>query len=334
MKDKREPIAHLLRPVLDTYRSSAVALVGCHSQGLERESCELDLVVVAEESLPPTTVRVGGVFVDLSFQSEKNTLKPAGPEQAVSMALARPIRDTSLVLSTGISSSAATARDSARRSSRARLAAALKALGRADQALAENSTVDADYWLHLASFDFGYAWLFSEEVLPAPSHLLDQLKQQSKGSSKLFEAFSGGTGLNRANRSSCAIMLEAILVLHDVLRGSNEGRRRRGSGWSSLHSELVKAKATELSQATELPECYCYLGQEAMASLAGITQRQGNEPRRRGDRATVISKLSAERKGLLSSRLIAELGMNRSRENLEEVLGLVRGQVSRLAGRA
>ena len=55
-------VADLLRPILDTYRDSAVAVVGCHSTGIARACCELDVVVVSDERREPTSIRLGSAF--------------------------------------------------------------------------------------------------------------------------------------------------------------------------------------------------------------------------------------------------------------------------------
>ena len=78
MKGRPGPATTLLRPILDTYRDSAVALVGCKSRGLDRYSCEYDVIVLAGAKQPPTSLRIGDVFVDLTFSSEGEILKPGG----------------------------------------------------------------------------------------------------------------------------------------------------------------------------------------------------------------------------------------------------------------
>ena len=56
------------------YRRSAVAVTGCHAEGLQRNSCELDVLVVGPEKRRSTTVRIGGVYMDLAFIDEKEAL--------------------------------------------------------------------------------------------------------------------------------------------------------------------------------------------------------------------------------------------------------------------
>ncbi len=334
VRGRQIPSAQILRPVIDMYRNSAVALTGCHSQGLQRDSCELDVIVVTSEKRPRSSARIGGVFVDLFFADEREVLKPTNPEHAVSMAHAKTLRDTSLILSTSSASNTAVLGDSARRSSRRRLASALKALGRVDDALSKDSVRDADFWLLSASYDFAYAVLYSREALPAPSHLLSQLKEQTKGLAKNFEVFTRGAGLEKSSRANCGSRLEGIAVLHDVLGGAHVRPAAGQSDWTGTRSEIVSAKANELNARIEHAECYSFLGQETVNAVLALTTRSAPEQRRGPKGSLVVSALSSEKEGLLSGRIFRELGLSRERDAIEESLHTVRDQLSRLARRA
>ena len=54
MKTTALPDMRALGPILDMYMGSAVAIVGCHAAGISRNSCELDVLVVSQDSRPPT----------------------------------------------------------------------------------------------------------------------------------------------------------------------------------------------------------------------------------------------------------------------------------------
>ncbi|MGD0477363.1 MAG: hypothetical protein ABSB29_04240 [Nitrososphaerales archaeon] len=327
MKEAQLPAAQLLRPILDTYRSSAVAVVGCHARGLERPSCELDVIVVSNEKRPNSTVRIGNVFLDLFFSSEREILKPSSPEHSVSLAHAMTVRDASLILSTSLASNVALLANSARRSSNQRLASALKSLSRAEEALSRDSAIDADYWLLSAAYDYAYSWLYSREVPPSPSHLLHQLKSQSKGTPKSFESFSRGAGLEKSSRASCESRLDGVAVLYDVLGGGHEGGRAIRSTWSATRLECVGSKTRELNQRIEHAECYSYLGMEALNAFRQLIAREGGATKRE----IGPSVLTTGKNRLLGDRLPRELGLVRERDSLKEALELVRAQVSRLA---
>jgi len=230
MKGRAVPASTLLRPILDTYMDSAVAVIGCNSRGFERYSCEFDVLVVTGDRRTPTSVKIGEAFIDLLFVPEKEALKPRNPEHAMSIALAKPLRDSSLVLSTSSAANLAVFSESAKKASGTRLASALKILGRADAALSKESIVDADFWLLAASYEFGYAWLLSKECLPSPSHLLAQLREYSKDNPRGFEGVSIGSGLEAAGRAGCGARLEGVSVLHDLLREDQGMRPRRPHG--------------------------------------------------------------------------------------------------------
>jgi hypothetical protein len=317
------PAATLLRPVLDTYMDSAVAVVGCRSHDLSRYSCEYDVMVVTSEKRPPTSLRIGDVFVDLAFASEREVLKPANPEHAMSLALARPVRDTSLVLSTGSAASSATLAESAKKASGTRLASALKILGRAEAALSGEALIDADFWLLASSYECGYARLLSKETLPCPSHLLSQLRESARGSPRSFEGVSIGAGLEAAGRAGCGARLEGISVLHDLLReGSKEATAE--SAWPKVRTDILVSKAQELVTRVELAECYSFLGQELVDDMMNLLRMH---PKR-----TLVSLTSGADR-LLGERLIRQLGLVRNEKAIRSGIEVVKQQVSLLARR-
>ncbi len=330
MRETSEPAARLLLPILDTYRSSALAVVGCHARGLERPSCELDVIVVTNERRLNSTVRIGEVFLDLFFVSEKEALKPLSPEHAVSLAHAKTIRDTSLLLSTSLASNLAVLSSSAKRSSSQRLASALKSLGRAEEALSKSAEVDVDYWLLSAAYDYAYSWLYSREIPPSPSHLLGQLKSQSKGSAKGFESFSTGVGLQNSSRASCRSRLDGVAVLYDVLWGGHEGAKTVRPTWSSTRLECVGSKARDLNQRIEHAECYSYLGIEMLNAPRQLAAREG----RASKTGVGPSALTTGKNRLLGDRLLKDMGLARDRDSLKDALEMVRSQVSQLARKA
>ena len=313
---------------MDMFMDSPVALVGCHALGIDRGGCELDVLVVSDERRPSATVRIGGVSVDLFFASEKDVLKPPDPEHAVSMARAAPVRDASLVLSTSSAACIAILSDSCRKSARKRLASSLKSLGRADEALAEEGASEAALWLLAATYDFAKAWLYSKEVLPAPSHLVGQLRGISKGAPGEFSAVSAGAGLEHASRASCSLRLEALGVLQDALRG-----RAQGGPWSGPRLEVVESKAEDLGGAQDHVECYSFLGEEAVEALNALSA--GRKPKRRkAPRPTspMDEVLTGEGR-LLGDRILRELGLSRDRAQVEASLRGLKEQVSRLSKR-
>jgi len=321
LKGRAGPAATVLRPILDTYMDSAVAIVGCNSRGLGRYSCEYDVLVVTNDRRPSTSVRIGDAFVDLVFASERDVLKPTNPERAMSVAMARPIRDSSLVLSTGSAANSAVLAESSRKASATRLASALKILGRAETSLSKKAAIDADFWLLAASYEFAYALLLSRETLPSPSHLLSQLRESSKGNSRSFEGVSIGAGLEASGRAGCGARLEGLTVLHDLLR-EGSGGEATGSEWPPVRTELLSAKAQELVTRIELAECYSFMGQELVDGMMGLLR---HHPKR------TLTSLTGGRDRLLGERLVRQLGLARSEEAIGTGLEILKEQVSSLA---
>jgi hypothetical protein len=300
---------------------SAVAVVGCNSRGIGRYSCELDVLVVTGEQRPSTSLRIGDIFVDLRFASEKEVLKPTNPEYAMSMATAKPVRDASLVLSTSSAANFAVMAESARKATEIRLASALKILGRAESALAKGTLVDADFWLLAASYEYGCALLLSNEALPSPSHLLAQLREGSKGNPMGYEGMSIGAGLESAGRAGCGARLEGVTVLHDVLReGVDEATAE--SEWPKVRTEIVAAKAGELVTRVELAECYSFLGQELVDAINALLRLHPKQ---------TLMSLTEGKDRLLGERVVRQLGLARNRRVVKLGLDALKQQVSLLA---
>ena len=318
MKGKTGPVSEHLRPILDTYMDAAVALVGCASRGAQRYSCEFDVLVVVEDKRPRTSLRMGDVFADLFFVPEREVLSPATPERALSLAFCRPVRDTSLVLSTASATFSATLSSTAGDASRVRLTSALKAVTRAEAALAKGQVVDADFWLMAGSYEYAYALLLTREAFPSPSHLLSQLRSAPKGPAKGFEGFSIGAGLEAAGRAGCGARLEGVTVLHDILREGSP----TGNEWPKVKTEIMAAKAGELVTRLELAECYSFLGQEL---VDGVLELLKSRPR-----GTLADLTSGEGR-LLGERLLRQLGLARGEASIRGGLELLKEQVAQLA---
>ena len=316
---KTGPAATLLGPVLDIYLDSAIAIIGCRSRGAERNSCEYDILVVSDEKLPPKSVKIGTVFMDLIFATEKEILNPANPEHVLTLAAAKPVRDTSLVLSTSTAANSAVLAESARKASGVRLASAVKILGRVDDAFAKKAARDAEFWLLAATYEFGYAWLFSKEILPSPSHLLSQMREASTGTPAYFEAFSSGVGLESAGRAGCGARLEGVTILHDILRGRSQGAQQV---WPPARSEVLAAKANALISNAELAECYSFLGQELVDDVLVLMK---GPPRK------TFANMTSGSDRLLGERLVRQLGLARHDATVREGFERVKKQVSSLA---
>jgi hypothetical protein len=243
----------------------------------------------------------------------------------------KPIRDTTMVISTSTAAAGAVFSESCRKASSGRLAAAVKLLGRSTESLAKGSVREADFWLLVASYHYAYAWLYSDEALPAPSHLLSQLKEHSKDYPAYLGAFSRGAALGKSSRIGCAARLEALSVLYDVV-GSKQGvTPRNRPTLLPARLEVVKAKASELLDRVELAECYSYLGQEVSGGMLALASPTGRErvPSRSADLGPIL-----EGEGrLLSERLVKDLGLTRGKASIEAGCQELKDQVTGLAKR-
>ncbi len=314
--------------MLDQYRDAAVAVVGCHSAGIARPCCELDVLVVSDEPRPPASLRLGGALLDVFFVAHREVLSPQDPEVGLALARARAVRDSGMTVSTGAATGAAVFEANCKKALQARLSSAVKALGRADESLGMKALRDADFWLLKASYDLAFGWLYSRQVVPAPSHLLSQLRAESAHSPLRFGAFSKGAGLERGSKKACSVRSDALGILYDSL-GSRTDSPRRTAQWTEFSYAIVKGKAEYLSSSFEHAECYCFLGLEAVAALEQltVTQQQG----KRGSDPNVITGMAERGERMVGESLARELGLSRGQRTVESGVRAVKEQVSALA---
>lgn len=334
MSGQAEALAQSLRSVLDTFHGNAVAITGCHAMGIARSACEYDVIVVGEDR-PPRTIR-GTPNVDIFFVSEKDVLKPGDPEFIVSLSKLVELRDSSLVLSTARSAAQAMLAESARKSSETRLASALKALGRVDEALQKGRVGDADFWLLAAGYDYAFSCEYGAGEIPSPSHLLKQMKDLSKRARTNFESWSRATGLEHSSRNSAGKRLEALSILWDVLNTGfvrNEMTHTLERYTSDAAYETVDAKAKALISSLQSVDVYAYLGLEFVRALQGIQQLQAAKDAVEPDLGSIVTQLTTGPERIISESVINSIGLRRSARTIRRNASILQESVADLAKR-
>ena len=332
METNRELPTQLLRPILDTYLNAGVAITGCRSYGIARPCCEYDVLVVSNETRSGVSVKKGTTFMDLFFMSEKEVLSPSDPEIAVSLASVKPVRDNSLVFSTSSSAAKAVLRENQRKSAESRLARSLKAMGRSDEGLSKGAIQDADFWLLTASYEFAFAWVYSAEDTPAPSHLLEQLKRNSRRNSGMYEAFSRAAGLERASRKDCGERVEAVSIVYDAINALEAGEPEDiGTASTKTAFDILKAKADFLTEAIRHADCYAFLGFDVCSALTALSAIQSRSQGIEVDQSLLVATLSKGGQKMLGERILRGLGLSRDDKSIREATDTLREAVSELA---
>jgi hypothetical protein len=331
MKEDAGLITSVLMPVIDTYKDAAAALSGCHSFGIDRECCELDVTLITNEERPSSSLRVGENYVDLVFLNEKEALKPSNPEIAASLAFAKPVKDANLIISTSVAASQALLESSLELSAQGRLTSCLKSLGRADESMGRENLRVANYWLLTASYEFAYAWLYHRRVVPSPSHIFSQMKTRSQGSSKDFEAFSLGAGLTRASRKDCLARLDGLALLYDLVGTRQQTAPHHSRPVNDVAFQIVRRKADFLASTMEHAESYSFLGLEVSQLIYSISSSRDVQEDAYSRGISVDTVLSQEKEGLLGDRLVRDLGLVRPSQQVKVGIEMCRERLSKLA---
>jgi hypothetical protein len=329
---ERDPNTQTILTVLKTYPSKEVAIVGCHTARISRKSCEYDLLVVSRDPTPPKYVRAGEFYAKIIFRSERD-LRAPDPELSTSLARATVLRDGSLLLAGTVASCQRKFKENCAKAAESHLAAALKALGRVDEKVGVNLP-EADFWLTSAATDLGVSEIFSSLQVPAPSHLLAQMKDLSRRKNASFKEWTDASGFKLASRSSCENRLEALAVLYDVLRTTamdmpmslKFGRYRADDAMA-----IVRAKATELLASLETIECYSFLGYEIVRTALDIYAMHCYALKKEPDYSDVTGELTSGPDRLISEELLRGMGIVRQSQLLKAGADSLRSAVSALA---
>ncbi len=274
---------------------------------------------------------MGSGYAEILFKSEQEIRQPE-VDLAMALSSAIPLRDNSLLLASAISESKRSFRNDCKKSMETELASSLKALGRVDELLAAGQAREADYWLLSSACDFAEAELLTNGVVPAPSHILTQLKSIPKRKSSNFKQWAEGFGLELSSKASCENRLEAVSVVYDVLRNTTMAGElaTKMSRYREVEAiQVITVKAKELEESMQSVECYAYLGQEAVRSLLDLYTLHTSRVSLEKDYSSMIRDLTVGEDRLLSEEVMKSLGLVRSPENLRVGLDGMKSSVSR-----
>jgi len=328
-----DAIVETLLPALRTFPTNEIAIVGCHSTGLARKSCEYNLLVISRDPIPQKSVRVGEYYAELMFRNDREVRQPS-PELGVALASAVVLRDNLLLLASSISECRRNYAASCASLMEGRLASSLKAVGRVDELLAAGETREADFWLLSAACDYAQAELLNSEIVPAPSHILSQIKSIPKERNVNFKSWADASGLELASRASCENRIEALSIIYDVLRTSPAsvdvlpqlGRYKDADAF-----RLLQLKAEELIGSMQSVECFSYLGTETVRSVLDLYALHAANLSKEKDYASTIRDLTTGRDRLISEEVLKSLGLVRSIEMLKTGTEQLKVSVAALA---
>ncbi len=331
-QDESSVIAKSILPLLKTFTSDGVGIIGCHSARIARESCEYDLLVLGGETLPFRTVKVGDVYLDVLFR-EAGDLGKADPEFLAALATVVPLRDTSLVLGGSRTTAKRGFQGNCRRAVGSKLTSALKSLGRAREALDRDAVQDADFWLLSAGYDFSFASAYSKGIVAAPSHILDQMKHLPRSPSR-FRDWSDAVGLTLASRTSCENRLEGLSIVYDFLRSVEPDPEMLGvlSRYRSVDSiDLLKVKTSFLLRSIQSVDCFTFLGVEVVRSILDLTEYRSHELKTEPEPSKTIEFLTSGKDRLIAQDVISLLGLVRPRGLVGQAIDKLRDSVSVMA---
>jgi hypothetical protein len=330
--DEAPTAAQSLFPLLKTFTAGDIAIVGCHAARISRESCEYDLLVIGKESLPYRTLRIGETYVDVLFK-EPWELERADPQFLAGLSRLVPLRDNSLVLAGTLASAKRNFQTNCRNAADAKLASALKSLGRVQEASENAAYVDADLWLLSAGYDFSFGALLSQGVVPATSHIFDQMKALPAEHSH-FREWSDAIGLSLSSRATCDNRLEGLSILYDLMRTVELDQRTLDilSRYRSPESmEVVRTKAMFQLESMQSVSCFAYLGLEVVQALTNLMDYRCHALSVEPDHLRIVEFLTDGKDRIIAQDVIRILELVRTKEMIQVAASSLRDCVTDMA---
>lgn len=310
--------AQSILPLLKTFASSDIAIIGCHAAHLSRECCEYDLLVIGRETLPYRTLRIGETHVDVVFR-EASELEKADPQFLAGLSCLVSVRDGSLILVSTQTTAKRNFQTNCKNAATARLASALKSLGRVQEETDGGAIADADLWLLSAGYDFSCATLLAQGVVPAPSHLFDQMKALPAAHSHFME-WSEAVGLSLSSRATCDNRLEGLSILYDLMRTVELDPKALDilSRYRSPESmDVLRTKAMFQVESMQSVGCFAYLGLEAVQALTSLMDYRCQALSKEPDYLKTIEFLTEGNDRIIAQEVIRILGLVRTKEMIE-----------------
>ena len=291
---------------------------------------------MSRDPIPVKFVKVGEMYAEIVFRNEADIRKP-DPELALSLSSAIPLRDNSLLLASAAAECKRGFRLNCRKTTEMHLASSLKALGRVDESISLGLTAEADFWLLSAARDFAHAELLNGGVIPAPSHLLSQIKSAPKRKHPSFKQWADASGLELASRTSCENRLEGLSLIYDhaqeqryprrgddlPVRPVTAGRGGRGHGGQGQAADRLDA----IRGVLRIP------GPRGRPGVADLYSLHMAKISKENDFSRVIRELTVGEDRLLSEEVLKELGLVRTAEMVKSAAAPLKASVSALAKR-
>jgi hypothetical protein len=104
-----------------------------------------------------------------------------------------------------------------------------------------------------------------------------------------------------------------------------------GSVITDIGYQIVEKKAEELAKTMEHAESYSFLGNELTRVLLAVSKARRHGTTRAEGGTGVVELLSDHKQGLLSDRLVRDMGFERSKTETREGLMAIRERVACLA---
>jgi len=312
-----EDISRTAQLLIDEFPDSSIGIIGCHSNGENYHSCELDYLVISCEDGFERRL-VNNSFVDILFVSKESLQANRSNKLSLSLLDMTVISDPSWVLNPLVSTVKGNSSKYRDVFAKEKVFNALSDISRFEESLQSNHYLEADFWLKSSAYNLASALIAQQGEVPRISHILSEFRNQASSYEDLFQSWVEALGLNLATDISVARRLEAFREL--VL--SNSSFPDTQTFYSpNLTYKLAEKRAKSLINLHLITEAYCYLGFELIISIKDLYDYNCNVLEKAPEYPYILSsfKKKDQSNKLLSVQTIKLLDLNVEEHNLNKL---------------
>ena len=312
------------------FPEAAIGITGCRSSGEPYPPCEYNYIIVQEGTKRIERRLTKNNFIELLFL-DKDTVHNTS-ENMVILALLdmNVISDPSWDLIPIVYKIKTESSRYLQQYAKRTLFKSLTDLGRFKDAIDEDNTLDAGFWLLNASNSFAKSIIALSSKIPRDSHLLNEFRTVVAVSPDMFKIWFEASGANLATKVAVIRRLDALRELFRVGSIFSDSTIFNDPKYAYI---FIEATSNYLVKSHAIVDAYCYLGLEITRVIDELYELKcrikGNPPLFQ----EMFRHLTNNEKPLrnLSMQTIRLIGINSEEKILKEQSSNIKSLIQKVA---
>ena len=303
--------------LIDEFPESSIGIIGCHSNGENYDSCELDCLIVSRENGFNRRF-INETLVDLLFASKESLQENRSNKLSLSLLDMTVISDPSWFLNSLVLTVRANSLKYRDVFAKEKVFNALSDISRFEESLKSTHYLEADFWLKSSAYNLASALISKQGFVPRRSHILSEFRNQASSFEDLFQSWVNALGLNLATDISVARRLEAF---RELIFSNSIFPDTQTFYSPKLTYKLAEKRVKSLMNSHLVTEAYCYLGFELVISVKDLYDYNCNVLEKVPAYPYIFSSFKRDDQSskLLSVQTIKLLDLNVEENNLKKL---------------